>query len=73
MTGTPIENNLLELWSQFDFVLPGMLGDKTKFTKYFRQPIEKANSLERKQALASWIPAIYFAPYKRHSSARITR
>jgi hypothetical protein len=55
MTGTPIENNLLELWSQFDFVLPGMLGDKTKFTKYFRQPIEKANSLERKQALASWI------------------
>jgi len=55
MTGTPIENNLLELWSQFDFVLPGMLGDQKKFTKYFRHPIEKANSIERKHALASWI------------------
>jgi len=31
LTGTPIENNLLELWSIFDFVMPGYLYTKDKF------------------------------------------
>ena len=31
LTGTPIENSLLDLWSIFDFVLPGYLGNKNKF------------------------------------------
>ena len=32
MTGTPIENNVLELWSIFDFIMPGYLYNKNKFT-----------------------------------------
>ena len=31
LTGTPIENNLLELWSIFDFVMPGYLYSRNKF------------------------------------------
>ena len=33
LTGTPIQNNILELWSIFDFVLPGYLGAKKDFRK----------------------------------------
>lgn len=35
LTGTPIENNLLELWSIFDFVMPEYLYSKAKFQKVF--------------------------------------
>lgn len=35
LTGTPIENNLMELWSIFDFVMPGYLYNKKKFEKIF--------------------------------------
>ena len=35
LTGTPVENNLMELWSIFDFVMPGYLYTKTKFEKIF--------------------------------------
>lgn len=35
LTGTPIENNLLELWSIFDFVMPGYLYNKKKFQSIF--------------------------------------
>jgi len=34
-TGTPIENNLLEFWSLFDFILPGLLGTKARFKEIF--------------------------------------
>ena len=33
LTGTPIENNLLELWSIFDYIMPGLLLSKKEFTK----------------------------------------
>jgi SNF2 family DNA or RNA helicase len=36
-----LENNLGELWSLFDFILPGLLGDAKQFSRYFRTPIEK--------------------------------
>ena len=41
LTGTPLENHLGELWTQFDFLLPGFLGDGKSFTKQWRTPIEK--------------------------------
>ena len=31
MTGTPIENSLMDIWSLFDFINPGLLGNKTEF------------------------------------------
>ena len=41
LTGTPMENHLGELWSQFNFLLPGLLGDENAFRRHFRTPIEK--------------------------------
>lgn len=35
LTGTPVENNLMELWSIFDFIMPGYLYNKTRFKKEF--------------------------------------
>jgi SNF2 family DNA or RNA helicase len=39
LTGTPIENRLSELWSIFDFLMPGMLGTYKRFRERFEQPI----------------------------------
>lgn len=41
LTGTPMENHLGELWAQFDFLLPGFLGDQKTFNQRYRKPIEQ--------------------------------
>lgn len=41
LTGTPVENNTVELWSQFSFLNPGMLGNLTYFQNSFSSPIER--------------------------------
>jgi non-specific serine/threonine protein kinase len=41
LTGTPIENNTMELWSQFSFLSPGLLGNQNFFKDNFMRPIEK--------------------------------
>ena len=55
LTGTPLENHLGELWSQFDFLLPGFLGDSNAFTRYWRTPIEKQGDVPRRNLLAQRI------------------
>ena len=52
LTGTPLENHLGELWSQFDFLLPGFLGTSKQFTRHWRTPIEKQGDLRRRSLLA---------------------
>ena len=52
LTGTPLENHLGELWAQFDFVLPGYLGDRRSFAQQWRRPIEKNGETLRAQLLA---------------------
>lgn len=41
LTGTPVENNLSELWSIMDFVQPGLLGSYKSFRHIFQIPIEE--------------------------------
>ncbi len=41
LTGTPIENRLLELWSVFDFLMPGFLYGQAEFEKRFELPIAR--------------------------------
>lgn len=39
LSGTPIQNNVLELWSLFDFLMPGFLGTEKEFNERFSKPI----------------------------------
>ncbi|MCC7531922.1 MAG: SWIM zinc finger family protein [Candidatus Melainabacteria bacterium] len=50
-TGTPVENNLRELWSQFNFLMPNMLGNRKSFASFFQKPIERNDNQERKRML----------------------
>ncbi|NJR65434.1 MAG: DEAD/DEAH box helicase [Leptolyngbyaceae cyanobacterium CRU_2_3] len=43
LTGTPVENRLLDLWSIFNFLNPGYLGKESQFRQSFEIPIQKNN------------------------------
>jgi len=52
LTGTPLENHLGELWAQFDFLMPGFLGDVRGFNARWRKPIEENGETLRAQLLS---------------------
>ena len=58
LSGTPVENDLGELWAIFDLVRPGLLGNEPSFREYFRGPIEQRGDIERLATLRDWV-----APY----------
>ena len=43
LTGTPVENRLLDLWSIFNFLNPGYLGKQAQFNRSFEIPIQRDN------------------------------
>ncbi len=51
LTGTPMENHLGELWSLLHFMMPGLLGEASKFKCHFRTPIEKHGDEARRHHL----------------------
>ncbi len=51
LTGTPVENSLAELWSMFDFIMPGYLFNYTHFKNTFETPIVGKNDKEAVKAL----------------------
>ena len=53
LTGTPLENRLLELWSILDFLNPGYLGSRAFFQKRFATPIERYGDTASLQTLRS--------------------
>ena len=55
LTGTPIENSLAELWSIFDYILPGYLFTYKKFKQLYEVPIMKDNDQEAMQKLKMMI------------------
>ena len=55
LTGTPIENSVLDLWSIVDFVMPGLLGNESHFRTTFETPIMRDGDVEKQQRLAKRI------------------
>ncbi|MDY7230429.1 SNF2-related protein [Hyalangium rubrum] len=51
LTGTPLENRLSELWSLFDFLMPGFLGSAEGFSDRYEQPIQVANDISVRDRL----------------------
>jgi len=47
LTGTPIENTLRDLWSQFRFLNPKLLGTQNYFNQHYTMPIEKNNITQK--------------------------
>lgn len=55
LTGTPIENSTLDLWSQLSFVNPGLLGGKSYFKNEYQIPIEKRGDNDKTKRLNALI------------------
>ncbi len=55
LTGTPIENSTGELWSQFAFLNPGLLGDISYFREEFINPIERQQNQDAAQFLRKMV------------------
>ena len=52
LSGTPIENHLGELWSLFNFLMPGFLGSQKQFEHIYQTPIERLNDQDRQTDLS---------------------
>ena len=52
LTGTPLENSVLDLWSIFDFLMPGYLGTAKDFRERYELPIAKERNREAQSRLA---------------------
>ena len=55
LTGTPVENGTMDLWSQMNFINKGLLGTQHMFKKQFLEPIEKKNDMEKAKKLHALI------------------
>ena len=51
MTGTPMENNLMELWSLLSITAPGLFPDPTRFAEQYARPIERVGDADRLERL----------------------
>ena len=51
LTGTPVENRLLDLWSIFNFLNPGYLGKQAGFRKHYEKPIQRDHDAARSARL----------------------
>jgi non-specific serine/threonine protein kinase len=55
LSGTPVQNNTSDLYSQFNFLNPGLLGSREFFNREFANPIDKLGSAEKTQHLKKMI------------------
>ncbi len=65
LTGTPIENRLSELWSIFDYLMPGFLYGYTRFRGLFEEPIVSHENKEAMEKLRSMVHPFILRRLKR--------
>ena len=64
LTGTPLENTTMDLWSQMTFVNPGLLGSQSFFRTQFQMPIEKRNDDRQTQKLYALVKPFLLRRHK---------
>lgn len=64
LTGTPLENSTLDLWSQMTFINPGLLGSHSFFKNEFSTPIEKKSDTSKTNKLYSIIKPFILRRHK---------
>lgn len=64
LTGTPIENTTLDLWSQMSFINPGILGGHSYFRNEYQNPIEKKSDESRSKKLQAIIKPFILRRHK---------
>ena len=64
LTGTPLENSTLDLWSQMSFINPGLLGSQSFFKNEFLTPIEKQADQDKTKKLYSIIKPFILRRHK---------
>ncbi|MBC8082033.1 MAG: ATP-dependent helicase, partial [Hymenobacter sp.] len=64
LTGTPVENSTMDLWSQMSFINPGLLGTQAFFRKEFLKPIEKGKDEARTRKLHALIKPFILRRHK---------
>ncbi|MDN4165560.1 DEAD/DEAH box helicase [Cytophagales bacterium LB-30] len=64
LSGTPIENSTMDLWSQMSFVNPGLLGSQSFFKNQYLNPIEKKGDEERIKKLYALIKPFILRRHK---------
>ncbi len=64
LTGTPLENTTMDLWTQMTFVNPGLLGSQAFFRSQYQIPIEKHNDEKRSQKLYALIKPFLLRRHK---------
>ncbi|BAZ83668.1 DEAD/DEAH box helicase [Sphaerospermopsis kisseleviana CS-549] len=68
LTGTPVENRLLDLWSIFNFLNPGYLGKEAQFRKSFEVPIQKDNDRVKSSTLKKLVEPLILRRVKTDKS-----
>ena len=71
VTGTPVENNLGELWSIVDYSQPGFLGSYREFRHAFELPLERALDLKKRQEVENRLRTLLKPIYLRRTKAEI--
>ncbi|KAA5546553.1 DEAD/DEAH box helicase [Adhaeribacter rhizoryzae] len=64
LTGTPVENSTMDLWSQMSFINPGLLGNQSFFKEEFLKPIEKEKDEVKTKKLHSLIKPFILRRHK---------
>jgi SNF2 family DNA or RNA helicase len=64
LTGTPVENSTMDLWSQMSFINPGLLGNQAFFKEEFLKPIEKDKDEAKTKKLHSLIKPFILRRHK---------